>query len=47
MPEAGEGQETEVSAIDDSLAPRVLSSGWSWLAMGVFALILVVMLYLY
>jgi SSS family solute:Na+ symporter len=46
MPAAQEGQETEASAIDDSLVQRVLGSGWSWLAMGVFALILVVTLYL-
>ncbi len=47
MPDRDEGQETEASAIDDSLVQRVLGSGWSWLAMGVFALVLVVALYLW
>jgi len=47
MSDPSEGQETEISAIDDSLVQRVLGSGWSWLAMGVFALVLVVFLYLW
>jgi hypothetical protein len=47
MPDADEGQETEASAIEDSFVQRVLSSGWSWLAMGVLALALVVSLYLW
>ena len=45
VPDADEGQETEASAIEDSLVQRVLSSGWSWLAMGVIALGLVIGLY--
>ena len=47
MPDKDEGQETQVSAIDDSLVQRVLGSGWSWLAMGVFALTMVVTIYLW
>jgi len=47
MPVEDEGQETEASAIDDSLVQRVLASGWSWLAMGVVSLVLVVTLYLW
>ena len=45
VPDADEGQETEVSAIENSLVQRVLSSGWSWLGMGVFSLALVIVLY--
>ncbi|HJN18744.1 MAG TPA: sodium:solute symporter family protein [Armatimonadota bacterium] len=47
MPDADEGQETETSAIDDSFVQKVLGSGWSWAAMGAFALVLVVILYLW
>lgn len=45
VPDSDDGQETEATAIEDSLVQRVLSSGWSWLALGVFALGLVIVLY--
>ena len=45
VPDVDEGQETEASAIENSLVQRVLSSGWSWLGIGVFSLALVIVLY--